>query len=368
MRLFEYEGKQLFARYDVPVPKGGLWPDLPADLRYPVAVKTQLLEGGRGKRGGIRFAATPEQAKAAAEGLLAGAPTLAPAEAVLVEEKLEIAREFYLALLMDRDSGGPLLLASSEGGVEIESVPDEKILRMPINPLIGMAGFVTRQVALTLGLGREHQSALGGLLAGLWRAFNQEDCLLAEINPLVLTKDGQLVAADARIGLDGYARPLHQEWRDPKEGTAFEQRVGLLGATGAEMEGDLAVVTSGAGLGMATVDTVAALGIKPRCFVDLGGTVFMGSEVLENIVQAVRDLKPKAILFNYFFHLARCDILAAGIAAAYRRRPPECPVVVRMRGVNHEDARELLTPFNFFITDDVATACRAAVEAARGNA
>lgn len=363
MRLYEYEGKRLLAEYGASVPNGALWPDKAADLSYPVAVKAQLIEGGRGKRGGIRFASDANAAEQAAEALLAGSAALPPAHAVLLEQKVEVRHEFYLALLMDREYQAPLLLASQQGGVEIESVADEHMLRLPINLMIGIPDYVVRQVANTLALPRQNEQDLKALLSGMWSLFVDEDCLLVEINPLVLTMSGALMAVDARLVVDDNARWRHADWAQPREGTLFERRCAELGATATEMDGSVAIVTSGAGLGMATVDLMTALGGNPRCFVDLGGSVFGGSHILAQIVEAVRDLRPRSILFNYFFQFARADILAAGIAASFHRRSPECPVVIRMRGFYAEEAREMLASFNFFITDDMLTACRVAATA-----
>ena len=365
MRLYEYEGKHLLARYGVPIPEGGLWPDAAAELDYPVAVKAQILEGGRGKRGGIRFAADAHEAELAARALLAGPAGLPRASAILVERRLDIGREFYLALLMDRERRAPLLLASRHGGVEIESIPDEHILRLYLNPLVDTPGFVVHQVAKALALPQQQQPALAAVLSALWKLFVDQDCLLAEINPLVLTATGELTATDARLILDDNARWRHPDWPAPHEGSSFERCCSELGAAGTELDGTVAVVTSGAGLGMATVDMTAALGGTLRCFVDLGGSVFQGPESLTQIVDAVRDLRPRVVLFNYFFQFARADILAAGIAASYHRDPPECPVVIRMRGHYAEEARGLLAPFNFVITEDMLVACQAAVNAAR---
>lgn len=367
MRLYEYEGKRLLARHGVPVPEGGLWPTggADADLEFPVAVKAQILEGGRGKRGGIRFASNPDEMAAAATALVAGSAELAPAEAVLVERQLDIEREFYLALLIDREERAPMLLASKRGGVEIESVADAEILRVPCNPLLEMPGFVVRQVAHELALADDQQPRLAAILVGLWNLFQTEECLLAEINPLVRTTSGDLVAADARLMLDDNARWRHPDWPKPREGSAFERRCIELGATGTDLSGTVAVVTSGAGLGMATVDGVAALGGSARCFVDLGGTVFQGPDLLAEIIATVRALQPRAILFNYFFQFARADILAAAIAASFQTRPAECPVVIRMRGYFAEEAHHLLAPLGFFVTDDLLLACQAAVDASR---
>lgn len=370
MRLYEYEGKQLLAHYDIPVPRGALWPEIPAALPYPRVVKAQLSEGGRGKRGGIRRVEDAAGEQAAVRALQAGSALLPPADAVLTEECVAIAREYYLALVMDRAHGGPVLLGSTRGGVEIESVDEHAIARIPIGmfpsddnghaPLNPEA--LGRQLAASLGLTDE--PAFAQIVSALWRLFRAEDCLLAEINPLVYTTGGGWVAADARLILDDAGRSRHPEWPSPHEGTAFERSCAAWGATGTEMDGDIAIVTSGAGLGMATMDTVTALGGRVRCLVDLGGNVFTEPEAIAAIVSAVHTLRPRALLCNCFFQLARCDTLAAGIATALAREPLSSPVVARMRGVNAAEARAILTPYGVRITEEMDEACLIAVTGA----
>lgn len=367
MRLYEHEGKQLLRQYGIPTPRGHLWPDIDDGLRYPVVAKAQLFEGGRGKRGGIRFVDEDDELRSAVEAMLEGSPELPPAASVLVEQRLDIQSEYYLSLLMDREQKAPILLASAEGGVDIESVDEGKILRIPLDPLSGVPSEVSRRISDSFDLPHQ-QSSIASILASMWELFVKEDCLLLEINPLVLTADSGLLAADARLILDDLAHWRHPQWPQQREGTAFEQRCAQLGATATEMDGSIAVVTSGAGLGMATVDAVVALGGSVRCFVDLGGTVFGGSEALRDVTDAIRGLRPKVLLFNYYFQFARCDILAAGIAASYRLQAPECPVILRMRGNNAEEAIELVAPFNFSVTGDMLAACQEAVDASMSNA
>jgi succinyl-CoA synthetase beta subunit len=285
---------------------------------------------------------------------------------VLVEECIAVAGEYYLALVMDRDTGGPVLLGSSHGGVAIESIAEEAIARIPIHLYpsgddTATADLEASSSQLAAALGLTGEPAFQQIVRALWDLFRAEDCLLAEINPLVRAADGAWIAVDARLVLDDAARARHPEWPSPHEGTEFERRCAIWGAAGAEMDGDIAIVTSGAGLGMATVDTVTAFGGRVRCLVDLGGNVFTEPEAIAAIVDAVRILRPSTVLFNCFFQLARCDILAAGIATALSRAPLNCPVVARMRGVNAAEAWDILTPYGVRLTQEMDEACRMAV-------
>lgn len=366
MRLYEYEGKRLLARHAIPIPRGVCWPEVAA-FPYPHIIKAQILEGGRGKRGGIRIAANAAEARAAVSAMRAGSALLPPADAVLIEECIAIAREYYLALLIDRACGGPLLLASAQGGVAIESVAAHAIARIPIDLSPSLAdGNATVDIAtpsnrIAAMLALSDQSAFQRIVAALWRLFRAEDCLLAEINPLVYTTGGAWIALDARLILDDAARARHPEWPPPHEGTAFERLCASHGAAATEMDGEIAIVTSGAGLGMATVDMVTALGGRVRCLVDLGGNVFTAPDALTAIIGALHALRPRAVLCNCFFQLARCDTLAAGVAAAFTREPPTYPVVARLRGVNAAEARAILTPFGVRVTEEMDEACRMVV-------
>lgn len=368
MRLYEYEGKALLARYGIPIPGGGLWPDHLPQVNYPVVVKAQLLEGGRGKRGGIQQAADADTIERAAQALLAGSVELPAAEAVLVEHKLTIARELYLALVTDRERGEPVLLASRKGGVEIESVAEEEILRIPLHPLMNVPTWAARHLVATFGLEHHHEPTLLQYLQALWQLLQREDCLLVEINPLILTGDDALVAADARVIVDEGARFRHREWRPSHDGTAFEQRCAAAGASGVEMAGDIAILTSGAGLGMATVDMVAALGGRMRCLVDFGGAIFGGAEALTPIIAAVADLQPRAILINCFLQVARCDTLAEAIAQALSDRLAPASIVLRLRGNRAAEARALLTPMGFTVTEAMPVASQAVVDAVHRGA
>jgi succinyl-CoA synthetase beta subunit len=364
VRLYEYEGKRLLAQYGVRVPDGCLWPVDGAAVDYPAVAKAQLLEGGRGKRGGVIEVAGPDDAQAAVTAMLRGLPSLAPAGAVLVEKRLEIERELYVALLVDRASRAPLLLAIARGGVDVEEVDASAISRLGLDPRAGGIGDAAATVRETLDLPPEFDAKVEMLLSSLWSLFREQDCLLLEINPLVVTGDAELVAADVRVEVDDAARWRHTNWPAAREGSAFELRCAELGAAATELDGEIAIMTSGAGLGLATLDSVVAHGGRARCVVDLGGSVFGDAETLARIVGSAWRLRPRVLLFNFFLQIARCDVLAEGIFAAVRAQLIDCPVSVRLRGRNAAEAERILKPLDFYVTEDFRDAVSWAVKAA----
>jgi succinyl-CoA synthetase beta subunit len=362
MRLYEYEGKRLLTEYEISVPRWMLWVDEQSTLEYPVMVKAQVLEGGRGKRGGVVEADGLEATRRAAEAMLRGDRSLPPADAVLVEQRLDIERELYVALLLDRDSRAPVLLASPEGGVDIEEETSERLFRAELDSRHGIGRTIPGQVAVALGLPSEAEGRLATLLTSLWYLFREQDCLLVEINPLVVTVGHDFVAADARVVLDDAAAHRHPEWPPAREGTAFERRCAEFGAAATELDGDVAIITSGAGLALATLDTLAAANGTARCVVDLGGSVFSGHGTLAEIVGAAWRLRPRVLLFNFFLQLARCDAIAGEIASACSTYGIDCPVSIRLRGRNALEARQILEPLKCHITGELSDAVAWAIE------
>jgi succinyl-CoA synthetase beta subunit len=366
MRLYEYEAKERLCAYGIEIPTGFLWPG-PGAVRYPVVAKAQILEGGRGKRGGVVTAADDREVRIAAESLLRGSHSLAAAAAVLVEEKLEVEREMYVGLLLDRDARSPTLLVCPEGGQEVEAIERRRFWRLDVDPVGGLSGRVVRKVVAALQLDVYQTEALGDLLSSLWRFFRADDCLLVEVNPLVLTISGKLLAADAHVILDDSARWRHSGWPAPREGSDFERRCAELGAAATELDGDIAIITSGAGLGMATVDLVTALGGRARCFVDLGGAVFRESGAIAEIVSLTCSLRPRVLLVNCFLQLARCDVVAAGIAEGVQSWENEPYNVVRMRGRHFDEARSILASSNCLLTQDLHLAVTKSIAAAHSD-
>ena len=365
MRLFEYEGKALLAQHGVQVPRGVLWPELP-DVTGPMVVKAQILGGRRGKQGGIRFVRGPEECRQAAEALLGSCLGEHPVEQVYIEERLEIQRELYLAILIDRDRRAPLLVASPRGGMEVEDSPEGEMVQLSIDPLLGLRPFAVRHVMSRLGLSGDVARQAFDTINGVYQAFKTAEAELVEINPLAVTSGGYLVAADAKVVLDDEAAFRHPEWHlGPREGTAFERSCAASGAVGVELDGDVAVVVSGAGLMMATVDHLGAAGVKLRAAVDLGGTAFSNIEQLVRVIRLVIDLEPRVIFVNAFFNLAFCDFLARGVAEGFGDKGYRGRVVVRLKGRKLSEAKAILAPLGFTMFEDLLDAIDAVVALAR---
>ncbi|MCH8052263.1 MAG: ADP-forming succinate--CoA ligase subunit beta [Chloroflexi bacterium] len=385
MKVHEYQAKEILARYGVPVPKGKVARTadeaaaIAEELGVPVVVKAQIHAGGRGKGGGIKLASDAGEARAAAGEILGmqlvthqTGPEGQLVKRVLVEERIEIDRELYLGIVIDNSLGLPLVMASAEGGVEIEEVaakdPDA-IKKSPVDPTIGFQPFQGRGLAMAIGLGGELMRPATNLIAGLYRAFAENDCSLAEINPLVVTKDGRLLAADAKLSFDDNALYRHKEIaelrdideEDPLEIAAQESGIG----TYIKLTGNIGCVVNGAGLAMATMDAIKLAGGDPANFLDIG-TVNDPQRVIASFRILKDDPDVKAILINIFGGMARVDVIAQGIIDAHSQMDVGVPVVARLVGTNVEEGERLLAESSLSLirADDLGEAARAAVEAA----
>ena len=340
MKVHEYQAKEVLARYGVPVPRGRVAATadeaaaIAADLGVPVAVKAQVHAGGRGKGGGLKLAATP------AEGRLV--------RRVLVEEQLKVERELYLGIVIDNSIGFPLVMASDAGGVDIEEVAaktPERIRRLPVHTSIGFQPYQGRQLALTLGLRDELMRAAVQTVSGLYRAFVENDCSLAEINPLVVTADGRLLAADAKLNFDDNALYRHEDFaalRDPDEEDPLEVQAQQLGINNyIKLSGNIGCVVNGAGLAMATMDAIKLAGGEPANFLDIG-TVNDASRVVNSFRIIGEDPSVRAVLINIFGGMARVDIIAQGVVDAHRELDIHMPVAVRLAGTNLEEGDRIL--------------------------
>ena len=385
MKVHEYQAKEILSRYGVPVPKGKVAATadeaaaIAEELGGPVVVKAQIHAGGRGKGGGIKLASDAKEARAAAGEILGmqlvthqTGPEGQLVKRVLIEERIEIDRELYLGIVIDNSVGLPLVMASAEGGVEIEEVaakdPDA-IKKSPVDPTIGLQPFQGRGLAMAIGLGGELMRPAGNLIAGLYRAFAENDCSLAEVNPLVVTKDGRLLAADAKFSFDDNALYRHKDIaelrdideEDPLEIAAQESGIG----TYIKLTGNIGCVVNGAGLAMATMDAIKLAGGDPANFLDIG-TVNDPQRVIASFRILREDPDVKAILINIFGGMARVDVIAQGIIDAHSQMDVGVPVVARLVGTNVEEGERLLAASSLSLirADDLGEAARAAVEAA----
>lgn len=379
MKLLEYHAKEIFRRYDIPTPRSEV-AESPKGAREiaerlgPVAIKAQLPVGGRGKAGGIKFAESPEEAEKIAGGLLGSRIKDIEIKKVLVEEKLDIKDELYLGVTVDRKNRCYVVLASSEGGVDIEEVAEEtpeKIVKQMIDPLLGIRDYHCRSVAKRLGYSGREMNALAGFIRKLYRVAFEMDAELTEINPLALTEEG-FIAADARLNIDNNALFRHpniaeiQREGELSEFSAREQEARTLGLTYVELDGDIGVIGNGAGLTMATLDSLTLLGGKPANFLDLGGGA--SPERIETAITfVIKDPRVKTVFVNILGGITKCDDTARGIIETRRRLGSEKPIVVRMMGTNEEEGKRLLEEAGIETLDTMEEASERAVALAGGS-
>jgi succinyl-CoA synthetase beta subunit len=376
VKLQEYRSKEILARHGVPLLAGrtATTPDearaAAADIGGPVVVKAQVLVGGRGKAGGVKLAATPDQAAERAGEIIGLDIKGVTVKTVLVAPAADIAQEFYLGLILDRARRAITVIASAEGGVEIEETartnPDA-ILRLPLHPLIGLQEHESRRIGFFLGIPAELRRDFAAIMRGLFAAFTESDADLAEINPLVITGDGRLLALDAKIVLDDSALARHPDleaMRDLNEEEPSEIAAREAGISFIKLDGDIGCMVNGAGLAMTTMDLVKLAGGEPANFLDIGG----GAKA-DKVTAAFRiildDPNVKAILINIFGGITRGDEVARGIVEARQRIQREVPMVVRIVGTNAEEAKPILAEASLITADSLDDAAAKAVEAAR---
>ncbi|MQG55354.1 MAG: ADP-forming succinate--CoA ligase subunit beta [SAR202 cluster bacterium] len=360
MNIHEFQAKEVFARYGIPVPRG-IVASTPAEAQAATeelggrsVVKAQIHAGGRGKSGGVQLVRSPEEASAAAEKMLASnlvtpqtGPEGAPVEKLLIEELADIKHELYVALTIDRGHRGPSLLVSTQGGMDIEEVAaknPEDIHTEPVDPLSGLMPFQTRRLVRQLGLDQVVASEASRVLSALYRVFVENDCTLVEINPLIVTGDDRVVALDAKINLDDDSMFRHAdlfEYRDINQEDPLEAQASDLDIAYVNLDGDVGCLVNGAGLAMATLDVTNAAGAAPANFLDVGG-----GATPEKVASAVKiilsDTKVKRVLVNIFGGILRCDIAGEGIVLAYKETGSTIPLVVRMLGTNVVEGKEIL--------------------------
>ncbi len=384
MNIHEFQAKQILARFGAPVPKGqaASTPEEAAQaftaLGQPKAViKVQIHAGGRGKAGGVKLINSADEARDFAAKLL-GKPLVTHqtgpqgrvVRRVYVEQASQVARELYLGLVVDRKAESVSVIASTEGGVEIEEVAaktPERIVTEPIDPAIGLAGFQARKIAFALGLKDKLVGQFGVLLAALYRAFVETDASLVEINPLVVTAEGQVLCLDAKMSFDDnglFRQPQIRELRDPNEEDANETEAARYDLSYVHLDGNIGCMVNGAGLAMATMDIVKYYGAEPANFLDVGG----GANT-EKVAAAFRillsDKRVKGVLINIFGGIMQCDVLAQGVVEAAKQVKLNVPLVVRMEGTNVERGRQILKDSGLAViaASDMADAARRIVEA-----
>ena len=375
MNLHEYQAKELFARHGLPVLPGQVATsaeearEIASSLGGRVVIKAQVLVGGRGKAGGVQLAHDPDEAFEKARDILALTIKGLPVRKVLVAQAAEIARELYASIVLDRAAKRPLVMLSAEGGVEIEEVArrtPEKIVRYHIGDG-GLRPYQARALLQPVLRDPKQVAQATDVLLKLWIVYRDGDCTLAEINPLAITPQGQVLALDAKVILDDNAEFRHREWgtwRDPDEETPGSRLAREFGLSYVKLDGDIGCVVNGAGLAMATMDLVKHYGGEPANFLDIGG-----SSNPEKVTAAFKiitgDSHVRAILFNIFGGITRCDDVANGIVTSLKTSPLSVPLVIRLTGTNEEKARQILKDFGLGATTSMDEAVRMVIEKAQ---
>lgn len=362
MKIHEYQAKECFDRFKIPIPAGKVVDNLEDALRvadelngYPVVVKAQIHAGGRGKGGGVKLASDREEVKKAVGQIIGQklvthqtGPQGQKVKRVLIEQGLSIDKELYLSLIPDRKTAKVVIMASMAGGVDIEQVAEEtpeKIIKTFIDPTLGIQAYHCRKIAFGLEIPGEARKELITLIRNLYGLFIEYDCSLVEINPLVLTSDKRILALDAKINFDDNALYRHKDildYRDLDEEDPLEVEASKYGLNYIKMDGNVGNMVNGAGLAMATMDLIKKAGAEPANFLDVGGGA--SAEMVENGFQIVLgDPKVKGILINIFGGILRCDVLAQGVVRAAEKTGLTVPVVVRMEGTNVDQGRKILS-------------------------
>ena len=343
MKLFEYVAKGVLARHGIPVPEGFVVTHANQIRRVPgpIMVKAQVLVGGRGKAGGIKPANNVDEAKHAASQILGMNIKGYITREVLLERRLDAAKELYLSITIDRSRGSLMMMASPDGGMDIEGVPENRILMMPIDPLIGYQSFHGKKVAAFMGLEKDQAAQVEHICQRLYDLVIREDAELAEINPLVVAKDGGVIAGDAKITIDSDALFRHPEFARLEEDlTPLEAKAKSMDIAFVQLDGNIGVIANGAGLTMATLDSINMYGGKAGIFLDLGGTD--DPEKVKQAMLLMLEASPKVVLLNIFGGITKCDTVAKGVLEAMEGKGVKIPIVARIKGVNEEEGREML--------------------------
>ena len=378
MKLHEYQSKAIFAKYGIPIPKGSVVANsdearqIAAQIGRKVAVKAQVLVGGRGKAGGIKLAANPDEAETVADQILEMKIKDLTVRKVLVEEALNIAREIYLCVVVDRAARHATMMASSAGGVDIEEVArttPEKIARVSIDPALGLQEFQARELAFAIGISKSLVREFAAIALGLYHAFVERDASLAEINPLVVTAEHTLIAADGKIVLDDsalYRHPALEQLRDVDEETPAEEKARKAGLSYVKLDGDIGCMVNGAGLAMATMDVIKFYGGEPANFLDIGGGA-RADKVKVAMEIILSDPNVKAVLINIFGGITRCDEVARGITEGMSQVKTNVPIVTRIVGTNAEEGLQILTCASMLTAKTLEEAAQKAVAAVRAG-
>jgi succinyl-CoA synthetase beta subunit len=387
MNIHEFQAKEIMRKFDISVLQGGVAKtadealDIARNLGGNVwVVKAQIHAGGRGKGGGVKLAKSLEEVQQYAEEILGmnlvthqTGPEGKKVNQILIEQGCDIAHEYYVGIVLDRTSGRIVMMASSEGGVEIEKVAEEtpeKIIKVAIEPAVGFTPYVGRKLAYGIGLEGDLLKKANNFFKGLYNLYTSKDCSIAEINPLVVTKQNDVIALDAKLNFDDNALFRHpdvEELRDPTEESEHELEAGKYGLSYISLDGTIGCLVNGAGLAMGTMDIIKIYGGEPANFLDVGGSAT--KEAVEKAFSIIlSDSKVKAILVNIFGGIMKCDIIAEGIVGAVKSLELKVPLVVRLEGTNVSVGKKILKESGLDIipANDLADAAKKSVQAAKG--
>ena len=368
MKLFEYRGKELFKKYGLEVPNGKLVSTKKdfSDLNFPLVLKAQVPIGGRGKAGGIKTTKDLEDAEEKLGQIMGMDIRGYKVGKVLAEEMANIKSELYLSITLDRSKRMPLIMASSEGGMDIESVSDDKIFKSWINPLIGIQPYNIRSIVSKLGLEKEEGKGVAKVLSKIYKLFRGYDCELVEINPLIIAKEGNVMALDSKVNINDDAMYRHPDIiPEHVELTPLEKDAKEKGIAFIQLDGNIGVIANGAGLTMATLDALTHFKGQGGVFLDLGGTD--DPEKVKQAFSLMKKAKPKVIFLNLFGGITKCDTVATGVKAVITKEGIDCPVITRIKGMNEEEAKEILKDAGLITATTLQDAAQQSSELAGGK-
>jgi succinyl-CoA synthetase beta subunit len=379
VKIHEYQAKAILREFGVPTPPGVMVTDADAatkaaaDMTPPVVVKAQVHVGGRGKAGGVKLARSQDEIAKHAGAILGMDIKGSTVRRLLIEPGIDIKTELYVGIVMDRAAKLPCLMVSAAGGIDIEEVAattPEKILKIHVRPEVGLRSFLIRRAATFLGIPKAGMKTFITVMQGLYRAFVEKDCSLAEINPLVITGDEQVIACDAKINFDdnaAYRHPEYEELRDDGEEEPLEVEARKARVSYVKLDGRIGCIVNGAGLAMATMDIVKHFGGEPANFLDIGGGA-KADQVTEALRIITSDRRVNTIFFNIFGGIVRCDRVAEGILTALDRLDLKIPIVIRLSGTNEEKAREMLAGTSLIACPTMSEGAKKAVEVSKREA
>ena len=368
MKLYEYQGKQLFEKYGIAVPKGKLVHgehDF-SGLNFPFVLKAQVPIGGRGKAGGIQSVENKQDGKKKLLQILGMDIKGFTVRKVLAEEKVDIDKELYISIMLDRSQRSPLLMASAQGGMDIESVPDEYIAKEWINPFIGIQPFHLRGILSKLKLGKDEGKKVAGVISKMYTLFRAYDCELLEINPLIISTKGEVIALDSKVIINDDAVYRHPDIEaENVELTVLEQEAKDKGIAFIQLDGNIGVIANGAGLTMATLDALTHYKGNGGVFLDLGGTD--DPEKVKQAFELMKKAKPKVIFLNLFGGITKCDTVAKGVKAVITKEGIDCPVITRIKGMNEDIAKDILKDAGLITATTLQDAAQRSSDLAEGG-